>query len=162
MIQIVKKERNYMKRELQVIDQFKGEWEMFSNFHPVVVLYNSYSFPTVEHAFQAAKSTSPFFHRELSELDSSQAGLAKRRGRKVVLRSDWDMVKISVMRKLLMQKFLLNPFKQKLLSTGDAHIIEGNYWHDNYWGDCFCKSCKNLEGSNVLGKLIMKVRNIIQ
>ena len=27
-------------------------------------------------------------------------------------------------------------FRQQLIDTGDAMLIEGNWWHDNYWGNC--------------------------
>lgn len=37
-------------------------------------------------------------------------------------------------------------------------IVEGNYWHDNYWGNCTCDKCKNIEGQNKLGKILMKIR----
>lgn len=48
--------------------------------------------------------------------------------------------------------------KKKLLETGDAELIEGNYWHDNTWGQCYCPRCKNKIGENHLGKLLMKIR----
>ena len=41
---------------------------------------------------------------------------------------------------------------QKLMNTGDAVLIEGNYWGDRYWGVC------NGEGQNKLGKILMKIR----
>ena len=94
-------------------------------------------------------------------LSADQAGKAKRIGRRVVLRKDWDLIKLSVMKRFLMEKFRYSDFKEKLLSTGDALLVEGNYWHDNYWGDCYCKKCQNIQGLNHLGKLIMEVRKII-
>jgi len=143
------------------INSFKNEYEPFSNFFPCTVFFEGRNYPTIEHAFQAAKSKSWKFRKKVSEVPVDKPGYAKKLGRTVPLRKDWEMVKISIMRRLLMQKFSLDEFKTLLISTGNAVIIEGNYWHDNYWGDCFCKKCKDIEGKNNLGKLLMKLRENI-
>lgn len=140
------------------ITRFTRENGVFSNFYPANVIYENIEFPTVEHGFVAAKSYNKLFWKEISEMPANSAGLAKRKGRKINLRSDWDLIKLKVMRELLEQKFRQAKFKEKLLSTGDVQIIEGNCWHDNYWGDCYCKKCKNIKGQNHLGKLLMKIR----
>ena len=70
-------------------------------------------------------------------------------------------LKISLIRQFLLQKFSNTKLRDKLLSSGDAILIEGNYWHDNFWGDCYCDRCSNIVGQNQLGKLLMKVRGII-
>jgi len=150
-----------MQSSIKLVDSFKGDYEKFSNFYPVVIHFEGINFPSVEHAFVAAKSTDIFFRKRIAELPSEQAGKAKRMGRKTKLRIDWDIVKIAYMKKFLMQKFMYDEFRTLLLSTGDAQIIEGNYWHDNYWGDCFCPKCQDIKGKNNLGKLIMKIRSII-
>ena len=90
---------------------------------------------TISPEFVAAKTFDRMKQREISYIPADKAGLAKRAGRKLKLREDWEMVKISIMRRFLMQKFSYNSFKTKLLETGDVLIVEGNYWHDNYWGD---------------------------
>lgn len=148
-----------MPQEL-VINSFKDEWELFSNFSLSVVHYNGLNFQTVEHAFQAAKSNKQSDWNYIQKLKTP--GQAKRAGRKVQLRSDWEEVKIIIMRNLLIQKFTLyDKFKNKLISSGNAKIIEGNYWHDNYWGDCYCSKCENIKGYNNLGILLMEIRNSI-
>ena len=40
-----------------------------------------------------------------------------------------------------------------LLSTGNAELIEGNWWNDTFWGICRGK------GENHLGKILMNIRN---
>ena len=42
--------------------------------------------------------------------------------------------------------------KEKLLSSGSVHLIEGNDWNDREWGVC------NGEGKNKLGKILMRIR----
>ena len=150
-----------MEPKLQVVDSFKGDYEKFSNFYPCIVHYEGLNFPTVEHAFVAAKTRDRMFRSKIAHLLAEEAGKAKRMGRKIILRRDWDLMKVSVMYRLLMQKFSFDEFKTLLLSTEDADIIEGNYWHDNFWGDCYCKKCIDIPGKNQLGKLLMKIRRII-
>jgi len=140
---------------------FKDDYEKFSNFYPVVIYYEHRNYKSVEHAFVAAKSNDEMFRKEISEMASDTAGLAKRKGRIIKLRPRWNLIRYPIMKRFLMQKFSYNEFKKLLLSTDDAYIEEGNYWHDNYWGNCYCKKCENINGQNNLGKLIMGVRGII-
>jgi len=140
---------------------FKDDYEKFSNFYPVSIYYASRNYPSVEHAYVAAKSKDEMFRKMISEIPADKAGLAKAEGRKIKLRPNWDLMKYSIMKRFLMQKFSYHQFKELLLSTGDRYIEEGNHWHDNYWGNCYCKKCKNIKGINNLGKLLMVLRKII-
>lgn len=140
------------------INFFKGEYEKFSNFYPVIIRYEDIEFPSVEHAFVAAKSLDKLFRYRVSKIPADKAWKAKREGRRVKLRPNWNLLRYSYMRIFLVQKFTYPEFRELLLSTGNAYIEEGNYWHDNYWGNCYCKNCKDIEGKNNLGKLIMEIR----
>ena len=82
----------------------------------------------------------------------STPGEAKRMGRQVTLRKDWEDVKISVMEKGLRMKFAIPELRDKLLATGEEELVEGNWWGDTCWG-----VCKGV-GANNLGKLLMKIR----
>ena len=148
------------KSKPQAVLQFKGEYEQFSNFYPSILFFEDRNYPTVEHAYQAAKTKDEMYRIKISEVHSP--GQAKRLGRKVPLRRDWEIIKLSIMRRLLMQKFSYLYFKKILMCTGDNLIIEGNHWHDNYWGDCYCPKCENIKGKNNLGKLLMKIREIVK
>jgi ribA/ribD-fused uncharacterized protein len=143
------------------INFFKDNYEKFSNFYPVVIFYEGRNYPSVEHAYVAAKTKDEFFRKTISELPAKDAGKAKKLGRKVKLRANWDLMKYNLMKRFLMQKFSYDEFRSLLLSTGNCYIEEGNYWHDNYWGNCYCKKCEDKEGKNKLGKLLMKVRTIV-
>lgn len=84
------------------------------------------------------------------------ANKAKRLGRQVQLRSDWQEVKLSIMEEIVRIKFTENEqLKKLLLMTGDAEIAEGNTWGDTYWG----VDIRMGEGENNLGKILMKVRS---
>lgn len=139
-----------------MIDFFDGEFAFLSNFYNASCIFEGKLYPTVEHAFQAAKSL------DLAERDwiaaAGSPGLAKRLGRRINLRSDWEKIKFDVMEECLRSKFADPVLKQKLLATGDEELVEGNYWHDNTWGNCSCEKCKDIVGRNMLGNILMKLR----
>ena len=134
----------------KMIKEFQGDNRWLSNFTPCEVLLDGIVYPSTENAYQAAKTV---VAGERVPFTTMTAGQAKRAGRKVTMRSDWDDVKISVMEDLTRQKYSVEPLKSKLLMTGDAEIQEGNSWGDTFWGIC------NGVGANNLGKLIMKIRS---
>jgi ribA/ribD-fused uncharacterized protein len=145
------------------IVRFEGEYRFLSNFWPVSVTLpddgpmcprlglGQTVYPTVEHAYQAAKTLDA--QERVKIAVCSSPGKAKALGKEVTLRPDWDLLKIGVMYDLLQQKFKENPLRQQLLDTGTASLIEGNNWGDTYWGVC------NGIGENRLGGLLMLVRN---
>lgn len=80
-------------------------------------------------------------------------GGAKRLGRMVPMRPEWEEVKLAVMEDLIRQKFRPGfRLAALLLRTKDAHIEEGNTWGDRFWGVC------GGVGANNLGLILMRVR----
>lgn len=131
------------------IKTFKGDNFFLSNFYVAPVFYQGIRFENNEAAFQAAKC--PERMRDFCGL-SPQA--AKRLGRRVELRSDWENVKYDVMYQVCKAKFLQNPdLLRKLMATGEAELVEGNTWGDQVWGVC------NGVGENHLGRTLMKIRS---
>jgi len=142
------------------IDKFDGNWGCYSNFWPVIVKLDGIEYPSVEHAFQAAKTLDPKY-RVGFQNSSVSPGDAKKMGRKLKIRPDWEEVKVSVMRDLLVQKFSYSILKRKLMSSFTAELIEGNWWHDTFWGVCQgnCRQGSHEPfGENWLGKLLMEIR----
>jgi ribA/ribD-fused uncharacterized protein len=140
------------------ITSFSGDYRFLSNFAlGGVVQYDGIFYKTVEHAYQAAKTVDEAERRRIHV--AKHPGEAKKVGKKLTLRPNWDEIKLDIMLDLLKQKFSVGEFRIKLIDTGDAELIEGNTWHDNYWGDCVCSKpkCDDL-GRNWLGKLLMQVR----
>lgn len=136
------------------IDSFFGKYRFLSNFWPCEIEYEGIIYPSTEHAFQAAKTLDEKKRLEIARLDGLPA-IAKKVGKTLELRDDWEQIKISVMEDLLRKKFCHQELREQLLLTGDSELIEGNYWNDKFWGVC------NGEGQNWLGKLLMKVRKEI-
>ena len=135
---------------MKMIDKFDGEFAFLSNFYPSAISDGYTTFPTVEHYFQACKC------EYMDDYDAIAAaptpGQAKRLGRQAVLRDDWEQNKLDVMETALRKKFAIPELREKLLATGDAELIEGNWWGDRFWGVC------EGVGENNLGKLLMKIR----
>lgn len=146
-----------------MIDRFDGtEFGFLSNFFPSTIKYNGFTYKTVEHAFQAAKTLDSKEQKKIREAPSP--GKAKRLGRKVTLRKDWESIKFKVMEDCLRLKFSIPELRKRLLETGDEELIEGTTgWCDNVWGVCSCDKCKGSGkvGQNNLGKLLMKIRKEI-
>lgn len=136
--------------ELANVHEFKGRFAFLSNF------WREASGYTVEHKFQAAKTNDPMLKSWV--LAAHSPGEAKRRGRKVTLREDWEKVKFDVMLELVRDKFYSDPrLARQLLETGNATLYEGNSWHDTYWG----VDIRTGKGVNALGKILMQVRGEI-
>jgi ribA/ribD-fused uncharacterized protein len=145
------------------IDRFDKETRFLSNFVGPEVKYEGLWYPQVENAYQAAKTLDPEIRKKFASLTVT-AGEAKRMGKpnSLVIRSDWEQIKLVVMETLLRQKFLNQVYLGLLLNTGDALLVEGNWWHDNFWGDCYCGKCNSIPGQNHLGLLLMKIRGELQ
>lgn len=159
---------------IMTIDVFRDEYRFLSNFWFVPVRFSEeyekdgIVYPTVEHGYQAAKTIDWNQRRLIAALP--KPGDAKRAGRQLKIRSNWDALKRSIMLDLLRSKFGANvALERLLLATGEQQLIEGNTWHDNYWGICSCATCSYIRsreepqlGENWLGRLLMHVRLEIQ
>lgn len=139
---------------MKQITSFSGINSFLSNFYTSKVEFEGMEFWTVEHAFQAAKTTDMSARRAIQE--ASTPGKAKRLGRKVALRPDWEDIKIDVMKELVTKKFEDDDLAFMLIRTGDAELIEGNHWGDTFWGVC------DGVGQNNLGKILMEVRENVK
>lgn len=140
----------------KVIDCFDGEYAFLSNFYEHPIEINGVTYKSTEHAFQAMKATNKADHDLI--VNAQTPGQAKRLGKKIQLRSDWEDIKYIVMQDILRIKFASPELGQLLMATGDAILIEGNTWHDNLWGNCTCPRCADKVGKNWLGNILMGVR----
>jgi predicted NAD-dependent protein-ADP-ribosyltransferase YbiA (DUF1768 family) len=82
-----------------MIKEFSGDYRWLSNFEPAIVSDEHLQYPTVEHAYQAAKTND--LDEKLAVAKSLTPGRAKWAGRKVKMREDW--VKYSIMEDLVRQ-----------------------------------------------------------
>lgn len=133
---------------------FSGKFYFLSNFYPCKIIDLDFGrdieYPSVEHAYQAHKTFKRDKRYSMSKIRTASA--AKRAGRKLVIRSDWEESKIEIMTLLLCQKFSDPVMNEMLLSTGNLELVETNWWGDTFWGVYGGK------GNNMLGKILMEIR----
>lgn len=135
-----------------MINSFRGDYGFLSNFHYSKIEMEGITFLSGEAAFQSFKDLDK--QTSFAELTPAEA---KRKGKRVSLRADWEDVKIHIMYNVTLAKFEQNEdLKQLLLLTGDKQLVEGNYWNDTCWGVC------GGVGSNLLGEILMIVREQLQ
>lgn len=131
-----------------MVTSFRGNYYFLSNMFPHLITFNGITYRCVESAFQAQKE--PSRAKEFQFLNGFEA---RRLGRKVNLRPDWESIKLSLMKSLLEIKFSDKTLKKQLQSTGSEKLMEGNTWGDTYWG----VTPQGL-GLNHLGELLMEIR----
>jgi len=135
-----------------LISSFQNDYRFLSNFYKTPIYYEDITYPSSEHAYQALKTLDINERKFISSLPSP--GEAKRYGKKIKIRENWDKIKFNIMSEIVKQKFLQNSeLKRLLIETGDNQLIEGNNWGDTYWGVC------NGKGQNCLGKILMNLRD---
>jgi hypothetical protein len=151
----------------------EGEFGFLSNFYNAIFTLEDQQWPTVEHWFQAMKATTVEDRRRVAS--ASGPGRAKKIGRSITCRSDWEnvvgtadlhgifrdsrgvvveLVKDHYMYSALIAKFTQrSELRQALLLTGDRPLIEDSPT-DYYWG----RGAKGT-GQNKLGRMLQLVRS---
>lgn len=138
------------------ITSFRGTYSWLSNFYATPVNYNGVTYKNAEAAFQAAKCADPEERKMFANMNPVDA---KKTGRRIKMRADWDKTKINIMREIVFDKFSRNPsLAQKLIATDSTELIEGNKWHDTFWG----VDNQTGNGLNWLGKILMETRERLQ
>jgi hypothetical protein len=143
-----------------MIDYFRGVYGFLSNFYncPITHIeleepYEKIVYGSVEHYYQAMKSKDIKYR--LGVAQAKTPAEAKKMGKNVELRPDWNATRIDVMRWALWLKFRQPILKIKLIMTDPYKLVEGNTWGDTFWG--VCKG----HGENILGELLMELREVL-
>lgn len=133
----------------KMIRKFQGNYDFLSNFYGAEVRVDNIIYNNAESAYQAQKCLDR--RAEFIGLSGTQA---KKLGKLVPMDESFEFNKINLMETIVRCKFEQNPYlTERLIATGGAELIEGNHWKDTFWG------IYNGEGSNHLGKILMKVRD---
>lgn len=138
---------------MHAILEFQGEYRFLSNFWLCSIKIGELTFPSAEHAYQAAKSLNPRdWNLIISHPQSPK--YAKFLGSMIKLRPDWEEIKLDVMRAITEAKYDQNPeLKLRLLATSGRELVQGNHWGDTFWGVCLGI------GQNHLGRILMEYRD---
>ena len=151
----MKEYQKYYRIEDGKLYGFFEEHRFLSNFQTCNIQFNGYTYSSTEAAFQAAKSLDPKDHERFQFLSAAEA---KKEGRLLNLREDWQKVKDDIMLTLTFEKFKDPELAEKLLATGDLHLEETNHWNDMYWGVNY----ETGQGLNMLGKCLMVVMGVLK
>ena len=127
-----------------------GKYAWLSNFYVSPFEYLNKRWSTVEHAFQAQKTLCPLEAKRIQEVATPFE--AKKLGRTIKLRTNWECIKNEIMFECLTAKYKINYLAKLLIDTHPCNLIENSPF-DYYWG---CG--RNGTGLNYLGKLLVKVR----
>ena len=156
----------------------KEPYYEFSNFYKTSIEYNGKIYPSSEHLYQAMKfmkDPNDKKSMEYADIIRQQSTANKafilagqktgggykwrldlnpiiKKYQDVKIRDDWEQNKVKIMKDILMIKFSDNKLKKLLLDTNNKNIIEDSP-RDNFWG-----IGKKKDGKNMLGKLLMEVR----
>lgn len=134
--------------------EMNGRWikNWFSNMVLSPIIIDEIKYCSVENYYQSQKSLDKNDWLKFSNITPSEA---KKQGKLLPIRPDWEQVKYEIMKRGLRVKFNSEPWKQLLLNTNEDIIIEWNNWKDKTWGvtidDCI--------GNNLLGQALMEIRN---
>ncbi|MCF7843736.1 NADAR family protein [Candidatus Gracilibacteria bacterium] len=133
---------------------YEHEFYVFSNYSSFMLEWKGKLYPTSEHAYHSEKFEDEKLKEELRNTRSAHDSQKFANANKDKRRSDWDDVKLGIMKEILKEKVLQHPYvMKKLIDSGQKELVEDS-WRDNYWG-----WGPNKDGENHLGKLWMEVRD---
>lgn len=144
------------------ITNFAGEYEFLAPTFPCKVYLPEDPTPyqSFEHALLASKFKNDDKRQEvraLTHIKDVKRLVSKEKGKNSVLYADWTERCISIAEMLLLDKFIRNrKLKEQLMKTGRRALIFRNDFGDLFWG-----VDDQLKGQNQLGKLLEKVRTVI-
>lgn len=144
----------------------------FSNWSPCNISYDNQKFHTSEQLFMYLKALF-FYDEEIARKivkEGKDPEAAKYLGRQVrnFNNKEWEKVREEKMYIAVYEKFTSDEkLKQILLNTGNKILVEGSPFDDIWgvklrWDDPLILDEKNWKGLNLLGKILMKVRDDIK
>ena len=136
----------------------RGQWGERSNFAPIkngMWLANA-RWTTSEALYQALKGERP--NQQILIARAPTPRDAKRIGRSIAMRSDWEEIKIEAMRLTLVAKWLCETsrLRESLSRSRLPYIVEESS-RDAWWGAR--RQGVVFVGENVLGQLLMELRS---
>ena len=134
------------------IVRFNDDFFFLNNFANSRITINGITYPTVQHAFEAMKTSDKATQQEIA--DTEKCVDAMKIARTASFRPDFLSNRLVIMEQLLEKKFANPYYKKQLLATGDKDLVNTLYWKDNFWG----VQEDTGEGQNWLGRILTKIR----
>lgn len=132
--------------------KFRDEYAFLSNMYYTKIPYEGLIYPSVENAYQASKCIN---EKDKISFQTYTPVEAKRAGKKVQMKEDFNDNRIKIMQELIDIKFINNTNLAQRLTSITEPIIEENTWNDTFWGIC------NGIGENNLGKCLENTKQKI-
>ena len=114
---------------------YEQEFYVLSNFSSFTLQWKGIRFDTSEAAYHWEKfPDNPELQESIRTAISAHETFKIAEKNKHLQRSDWNSVKVKIMRDILFEKVQQHEYvKKKLLETGDRRLVE-NSWRDDFWG----------------------------
>lgn len=131
------------------------KWKDFSNLAPYEIKLDGEIWKSSEHYYQFKKfeKTDPQYAQKI------RSALTPKDAKKLSMVNDkypsnWDNIKVEILKIAVRKKFESHiQLKKLLLSTGNEELIEANP-DDYFWGEG-----EDGSGKNIMGKILMKIRD---
>lgn len=157
--------RSYVPDECAVFHKTKEKFGGLSNMcGGFLINIYGYTIRTSEALYQMCRfPDNPEIQEKIYLQKSPMAAKMVGKPFRYLTRSDWDNVRVNIMRWCLKVKLSqnFNEFKSVLFDTGSMPIVELSR-KDNFWGAKLNKLNNRLEGNNILGRLLMELREDIK
>jgi len=129
-----------------------AEYGFLSNYFECPIISKKIKWKSIEHYYQAQKFTGTIKEDQTRKLSSPDSDKCYAHSFQHLWRPDWDEVKIEIMREAVRDKFFQSAIlAEELIATRSAILIEDSK-KDFFWG------ISDGTGQNMLGKILMKVR----
>ena len=157
--------RTYSRKDSVVFLKTKEPFGGLSNMaggYPIYV--NGVRIRTSEALYQACRFPNmPEVQREIISQTSPMTAKIQSKFYRKYTRPDWDQVRVRIMRWSLRMKLANNwsAFSTLLLETGERPIVEESR-KDDFWGAKVVDDGDTLVGMNVLGRLLMELREQVK
>ena len=132
---------------------YEHDYYIFSNFSSFAIEWKGKLYMTSECAYHSEKFDDIEIKEKIRNLKSSHEAFKFAENNKHLYKSNWNDIKLDIMKDILRSKVEQHPYVlKKLIDSGDKELVE-NSWRDSYWG-----WGENRNGENHLGKLWMEIR----
>src|SRR3989344_661516 len=107
---------------------YEREFYVFSNFSSFAIEWKGKLWMTSEHAYQSEKFEDENLKEQIRNMRSAHDALKFANANKNKYRSDWEDIKLKVMKEILHAKVVQHSYvKKKLLESGDRELIEDSW-----------------------------------
>jgi len=148
----------FQKQKVSKIDSFTDYYEFLHNNFYTPVYYECMLFPSVTHAYQAARSNDERTRKAILNAENLKTVLNI--ARRIEDSDNWNIRRLKIMEHLIRDKFRRSKeLQEKLKATGSREIVmtyDEETVANTFWGAVKSK------GQNQLGRILMKIRDDIK